>query len=195
VDGTQPLPPAPPELPDDAASGEPEDARRLVEARLRRVSLESRRLEGLHALDVEVDGGNWANLDARGASLRRVALRDVRLTGAAFAEARLEDVSFVRCRLDLASFRFARLERVSFVDCRLEESDFYEATLESVAFADCGLERAAIDGATFSRCELRRCALDGLRGAERLRGVRMPWVDVVAATELLATAIGIEIVE
>jgi hypothetical protein len=42
---------------------------------------------------------------------------------------------------------------------------------------------------------LRGCELSGLVGAERLRGVRMPWPDVVAATAVLAAAVGIEIVD
>jgi uncharacterized protein YjbI with pentapeptide repeats len=124
-----------------------------------------------------------------------VELRRVRLTGAAFPDAKLEDVRFVDCRVDLTSFRFARLERVAFEGCRLEEADFYAATLISVSFAHCDLRGANFDGATFERSELRGCELDGLRGGERLRGVRMPWPDVVAAAGVFAAAIGIEIVE
>jgi uncharacterized protein YjbI with pentapeptide repeats len=57
------------------------------------------------------------------------------------------------------------------------------------------LTGANLSGAGFERSELRGCELDGLRGAERLRGVRMPWPDVVAASAVLAAAIGIEIVD
>ena len=108
-----------------------------------------------------------------------------------FAEASLTDVVLDGCRLDLASFRFARLERVVFRDCRLEESDFHGATLVSVVFERCPLVEASLSHATLERVELRGCDLEGLRGAERLRGARMPWPDIVASAGTLAAAVGV----
>ena len=61
-------------------------------------------------------------------------------------------------------------------------------------FESCVLAAASVDTATFDRCELRGCELTDLVGAERLRGVRMPWPDVVQIAGLLAAANGIEVV-
>ena len=46
-----------------------------------------------------------------------------------------------------------------------------------------------------TRCELRGCVLDGLVGAERLAGARLPLPDVVAAAGTLASALGIQVVD
>jgi hypothetical protein len=37
------------------------------------------------------------------------------------------------------------------------------------------------------------CDLEGLRGAERLRGVAMPWPDIVAAAGTFAAAVGVTV--
>jgi uncharacterized protein YjbI with pentapeptide repeats len=120
-----------------------------------------------------------------------VRFAGTRATGAQLAEAHLVDVVFDGVRLDLASFRQARLERVVFRDCRLEESDFGGARLESVLFERSPLVRATIAGAAFERCELRGCDLAGIVGPEALRGVRMPWADVLASADVLAAAAGV----
>jgi hypothetical protein len=49
--------------------------------------------------------------------------------------------------------------------------------------------------ATFIESEIRSCKLAEVGNPERLRGVRMPWPDVVQAADVLAQAVGIEIVE
>jgi hypothetical protein len=41
------------------------------------------------------------------------------------------------------------------------------------------------------RVELRGCDLEGLKGAERLRGARMPWPDIVASAGTFAATLGI----
>ena len=167
---------------------------RLDEVRLVDVELDEAVAPGLRLLDVAVERGSWANLRAPEAQLTRVEATGLRATGLELAEAELRDVAFRDCRLDLAGFRFATLEQVSFVDCRLDEADFHGATLTSVRFERCRLGGASFEAATFTDGELRGCELDDLRGADRLRGVRMPWPDVVAIAGLLATAAGIEIV-
>lgn len=42
-------------------------------------------------------------------------------------------------------------------------------------------------------CAIRGTALDGVLGIESLRGVRMPWGDVLASTAALAAGLGITI--
>jgi uncharacterized protein YjbI with pentapeptide repeats len=104
-------------------------------------------------------------------------------------------VVFVDCRLDLALFRASSMDRVRFEGCRLNDADFFEASFSSVVFEDCDLRAANWAGASFSRSELRGCELTGGMSLERLRGVRMPWDDVIRSAGEIAIAAGIEIVE
>jgi uncharacterized protein YjbI with pentapeptide repeats len=146
-------------------------------------------------VDAVVEDADWANRRAPRLSALRVELRRVRLTGVELAEATLRDVVFDECRLDLAGLRLAKLERVVFRDCRLEEADLYGAQLKDVLFERCVLREATLSAATLERCELRGCDLTALRGAEQLRGVRMPWNDVLANAPLFAIALGVDLVD
>jgi uncharacterized protein YjbI with pentapeptide repeats len=211
--------PAPPDLPQELASLDAEppalrelelseclvDARDwsqrdatgigLSECRLENVALDEAKVVRAQLRDVLVSGGSWANANAADASVRRVEFRNTRLTGVAFGNATLHDVAFVECRLDLASFRFAKLSHVRFEGCQLTEADFYEADVKATAFSGCSLAGASIAAVTFADTELRGCDLTELGNAERLRGVRMPWVDVIQSAGVLATGLGIEIVD
>lgn len=128
-------------------------------------------------------------------SLERVEVRNARLTGAELAEARLRDVVFEECRIDLAGLRHATLERVVFRDCRMSECELYAASLKDVLFERCELREATFSGVTIQRVELRGCDLTAARGAEALKGARMPWNDVIENAALFAAIAGIEIVE
>jgi len=168
-----PRSPYPPDLGDDAPD-EPE-------------------LDGL--VDVAVNGRDWANQQARGVTVQRAELRLCRLTGTELAEATFRDVGFDGCRIDLVGLRHAVLERVVFRDCRMSECDLYGASLKDVLFERCELREATFSTSMLERVELRGCDLAGVRGVEALRGVRMPWQDVVENAALFAAAAGIEIVE
>jgi len=167
----------------------------VEESRFEDVELSRATLRGASLRDVVVERGSWANVDAKECGLTRVAFRGVRMTGARFPTATIRDASFAECRLDFASFRFARLERVRFEDCRLVELDLYETRLESVAFDRCDLTKADLSKSTFSRCEMRDCELAGVASPERLRGVSMPWPDVVRSAVVLADAVGIRLLD
>jgi uncharacterized protein YjbI with pentapeptide repeats len=168
-----PLEPYPPDLPEDPEEQE-------LDAGL---------------TDVIVRDADWANRRVTRASVLRAELHTVRLTGADLAESTFRDVRFVGCRLDLAAARLSRFERVVFSDCRLEELDLYGAQLQDVLFERCVLREATISNVKAKRVELRGCDLTGLRGAEALRGIRMPWNDVLENAPLFAGAVGIEIVD
>ncbi|MDX6451397.1 MAG: hypothetical protein QOH16_1446 [Gaiellaceae bacterium] len=168
-----PLEPYPPDLPEDPEEQE-------LDAGL---------------TDVIVRDADWANRRVTRASVLRAELHTVRLTGADLAESTFRDVRFVGCRLDLAAARLSRFERVVFSDCRLEELDLYGAQLQDVLFERCVLREATISNVKAKRVELRDCDLTGLRGAEALRGIRMPWNDVLENAPLFAGAVGIEIVD
>jgi uncharacterized protein YjbI with pentapeptide repeats len=62
-------------------------------------------------------------------------------------------------------------------------------------FEDCVLTRSSWSDASFRRSEMRGVDLSGAGNLECLRGVRMPWADVVNAAGELAEAVGIEIVD
>ncbi len=117
------------------------------------------------------------------------------MTGADLAGASVRDVSFVDCRIDLCSMRFGRLERVRFDHCRMEELDLYEARLSSVVFAGCDLSNASLAKAAFASSELRECNLDGIGNPEQLRGVGMPWPDILRSAAVLAAAAGVHVVD
>jgi uncharacterized protein YjbI with pentapeptide repeats len=167
----------------------------LAESRLVRVDLTGSSLRNATLRDLVIEEGSFANVRGSNATLRRLRFERVRLTGADLGGTSIEDVTFVDCRIDLASFRAAKLASVRFDGCRMEEADFQAATFSSCLFSDCTLARVSLAEATFVRSELRGCDLAGAGNPERLRGVRMPWADVVNAAAELAEATGIEIVD
>lgn len=145
--------------------------------------------------DAVVRDIDWANRRVTRASLLRAELHTVRLTGADLAESMFRDVRFLGCRLDLAAARFSKFERVVFSDCRLEELDLQGSQLKDVLFERCVLREATFSGVKVERVEMRGCDLTGLRGAEALRGVRMPWNDVLENAPLFANVAGVDIVD
>jgi uncharacterized protein YjbI with pentapeptide repeats len=145
--------------------------------------------------DAVIRDADWANRRVARAAVLRAELHTVRLTGADLAESTFRDVRFVGCRLDLAAARLSRFERVVFSDCRLEELDLYGAQLQDVLFERCVLREATISNVVSKRVEVRGCDLTGLRGGEALRGVRMPWNDVLENAPLFAGVAGVEIVD
>jgi uncharacterized protein YjbI with pentapeptide repeats len=146
-------------------------------------------------VDAVVTDADWANQRSPRLALKRVELRQIRLTGAELGEATFTDVVFDDCRLDLATFRFAKLERVVFRDCLMNECDFYGASNKDVLFERCNLRESVLSSLKIERVELRGCELDGAQGIESLRTARMPWNDVLSAAPLFAQALGIEIVD
>jgi uncharacterized protein YjbI with pentapeptide repeats len=173
----------------------PEGVASFTEARLVDLDLSGAKLAGLRLADVIVDRGNLANLVAPELSLRRVAVTGARLTGVQWTRGTITDTVFRDCRIDLATFAGTTFERTTFDGCLLAQTDFREALLRSVRFDHCDLTEADLLGVRIDRCELRGCTLDGLTGVERLRGAAMPWVDVVGNAGLLATALGIRILD
>ena len=168
---------------------------RLSESIVRSAELNEASLSRCRFRDVVVLDGSWANVEAIDASFARVRFERVRLTGANFSGSTLDDVTFVDCRLDLCSFRLARVDRVLFERCKLTEVDLYEATLSSATFVDCDLSGATLTHATFDRSEMRGCDLTSVHSPEQLRGVRMPWADVIRSAGELAAAAGIEVID
>jgi uncharacterized protein YjbI with pentapeptide repeats len=214
----EPLGPVPPDVPDELSLGQvPADLRgvelevclleridlserdasrvRMTESRLERGNLSGCSLKSAAFRNVLIADGSWANVRAESVSLSRVQFERLRMTGADLTSALIRDALFTDCRLDLSVFRFAKLERVRFERCQMGEVDFYGSQLTSVVFVDCDLVSATWSGAVLTRSEIRGCDLAGARSPERLRGVRMPWPDVINAADELAAALGIEVIE
>jgi uncharacterized protein YjbI with pentapeptide repeats len=187
--------PLPPRLDEHARELAALEENSLVEARLADVDASGGRIAGLRLVDVVCDRGNLANLAAPEPSLTRVVFTGTRLTGAQWTRGRITDAVFRDCRIDLATFAGTTFERVSFDGCMLGQADFGGALLRSVVFDHCDLTEADLGEVRIDGCELRACTLDGLVGAERLRGVGMPWADVVGNAALLASALGIRVLE
>ena len=146
-------------------------------------------------VDVIATGRDWAGERGFRFSAQRAELRRCRLTGSELAEAVIRDATFDECRFDLVGLRHATLERVVFRDCRMSECDLYGASLKDVLFERCELREATFSSVGVERVELRQCDLTGLRGAEGLRGARMPFGDVLENAALFASVMGIEIVD
>ena len=176
-------------------SGQVSSETRLDQCRLIQTDLSGATIARMLVRDAVVTGGSWANLRVQEMQLRRVTLAGVRMTGATLATAVFEDVSLTDCRIDLASLRSAKLTRVRFERCRLDEIDFGGAKLGSVEFIDCILVKSLWTDATLTTCEMRGTDISGAGNPERLRGVRMPWPDVLASAGVLAAAVGIEVVD
>jgi uncharacterized protein YjbI with pentapeptide repeats len=158
---------------------------------LRVVGLPRSALEQLSLSDVELDGCDLSNVVAPRARWHRMHARGCRMTGILISGAVLSDVTFSDCRIDLASFGSSRLERVTFEGCRLAQTDFMESQLQDVRFERCDLTEEDFRGATLRRCEARNCMLSAIQGTERLRGLSMPWPEIVANAAVWAAALGI----
>jgi uncharacterized protein YjbI with pentapeptide repeats len=168
---------------------------RFEESRLQRVDLSGGRLARLALSDVELESCNLANADVRGGSAWRTRFVRSRLTGLSWTEGMVRDTVLSDCRVDLSSFAATRLDQVVFERCLLMQADFQEATLRAVRFVDCDLTEFDVTKASFAGCELRGCTIDGMRAAERLRGVAMPWEDIVASAGTFAAAVGVTVLD
>ena len=196
--------------PDDAADGESWeevelvetalpgiDARALgfVEVRFASTDLSGAKLANLFLSECELERCDLSNVEAHAGSMRRVSCSGGRLTGLRWTSGEIRDTQFRDCRADLASFERSGFSQVVFEDCNLREVDFRAARMESVAFRRCDLSGADISGARLGGCSMSGCVLDGLRGVDRLRGVAMPWADILAAAGVFAGEIGVRLLD
>jgi uncharacterized protein YjbI with pentapeptide repeats len=177
----------------EGQTSEPVRARRIrvTESELRGIAIEADNAPGLQFSDVVLRGCDLSNIDGREGSLRRVEIHESRLVGFGLAAGTIQDLRVIDSTLALASLAFSRLYNVVFDHVDLTEASFMEARLESVAFIDCKLAGADFRGATQKGCAIRGTPLDGILGTNWLKGVVMPWADVLASAPTLAAALGI----
>jgi uncharacterized protein YjbI with pentapeptide repeats len=88
---------------------------------------------------------------------------------------------------------FSKLRRVVFERVDLAEASFLEAQLEGVTFIDCKLAGTDFRAVKLKGCAIRGTSLDGVVGVDSLRGIAMPWVDVLDSAAALAAALGINV--
>jgi uncharacterized protein YjbI with pentapeptide repeats len=196
--------------PDDAADGESweevelvdtalagVDARALgfMDVRFAATDLSGAKLPNLFVNGCTLERCNLSNALVHAGSMRRSSVLGARLTGLAWTSGEIGDCEFRDCRIDLASFERTGMSGVVFEACDLREADFRAARMESVAFRRCDLSGADISGARLGGCSMEGCSIEGLRGVDRLRGVAMPWTDILAAAGVFAGEIGVRLLE
>ncbi len=138
-------------------------------------------------------GCDLSNVDGREGSLRRVEIHGSRLLGFGLAGGTLQDVRVLDSSLALSLWAFSKLKDVIFERVDLTETSFMEAQMERVIFIDCKLAGTDFRGVKQRGCTIRGTSLDGILGIDSLRGITMPWPDVVDSAAALAAAVGINI--
>jgi uncharacterized protein YjbI with pentapeptide repeats len=178
-----------------SAGGDAVAARRMRvrESELRGLALQPGTAPGLSLIDVVLDSCGLSNVDGREGLMTRVEIRRSQLVGFGFSRGEARDLRVVDSSLQLASFTSAALRNVVFKRVNLAEASFMDARLEAVAFVDCKLEGTDFREARLSGCAIRGASLDAVLGVDSLRGVRMPWADVLSSAGALAAALGITI--
>jgi uncharacterized protein YjbI with pentapeptide repeats len=166
---------------------------RVRESELQGVTLEPGNVPGLTLADVIIRDCGMSNVDAREGHLSRVEMHRSQLVGFGVSLGQVRDLRVVDCSLQLASFASATLRNVVFERVNLAEASFMHARLESVAFVDCRLEGADFRHAKLTGCAIRGASLDGVLGVESMRGLRMPWPDLLGSAGALAAALGIDV--
>jgi uncharacterized protein YjbI with pentapeptide repeats len=177
----------------DGAVRVPVTAMQISESDIRGLSIDPGPSLGLRLTDVALRNCDLSNLQASEGSLNRVAIGRSKLIGFGIDGGRAWDLRVTDSSLSLASFAYTGLRDVIFERVNLREASFTEARLEGVEFIDCQLEGLDLRRARLKHCSIRGSALDGVIGIEALKGVTMPWADVVASAAALADTVGINV--
>jgi uncharacterized protein YjbI with pentapeptide repeats len=166
---------------------------RVHESELRGVVFEPGNVPGLTLADAILRDCGMSNVDAREGRLTRVEVHRSQLVGFDLSRGDVRDLRVVDCSLQLASFASATLRNVVFERVNLAEASFMHAHLESVAFVDCRLHGADFRHVKLAGCVIRGASLDGVLGVASMRGLLMPWPDVLTSASALAVALGIDV--
>lgn len=167
----------------------------VTESELRGVHIDAGDAPGLRLSDVVFRACDLSNVDGREGWLRRVEIHESRLTGFGLAGGTVQDLRVIDSSLALGTLAFAKLKDVIFERVDLTEACLLEAQLKRVAFIDCRLAGTDFRAAKLNGCTIRGTSLEGVVGVESLRGLSMPWVDVLESAGALAAALGINIAQ
>jgi uncharacterized protein YjbI with pentapeptide repeats len=168
---------------------------RAIECELLGVTVADGHAPGFELRDVILRGCDLSNVEAREGTLRRVEIHESRLVGFGLSGGEAADVRVIGSSLRLASFAGARLRGVVFRGVDLTEATFLDAELDGVGFLGCRLAGCDFRGARVRAGAIRGANLDGVLGIGALRGIEMPWTDVVASAAAMAEALGIGITD
>ncbi len=166
---------------------------RVLESELRGLTLAEGAVSELLLSDARLAGCDLSNLRVRRGAIRRVELTDSRLVGFSLNEGAVDDLRAVGGTMMLSSFAHSVLRSVAFEKVNLREASFIDARLESVSFDGCDLTGADFRGARLKKCTIRGASLDAVVGVESMRGLAMPWSDLVGSVAALASALGIAV--
>lgn len=167
----------------------------IEESELRAVALGEGTVNDFLIRDTRLRGCDLSNVAARRGEIRRVASVESKLIGFALIEGELGDARFEGGSAMLSSFAHAKLRRVEFHGVNLREAVFVSAELDSVLFQDCDLTGADFRGAQLRNCVIRGSSLDGVSGVESMRGLAMPWPELLDSAGTMAAALGISVDE
>ena len=93
----------------------------------------------------------------------------------------------------LSSIAHSTIRRACFEGVNLREASFVGTRLNSVTFDGCDLTGADFRDARLEHCTIRGSSLDSVAGVESMRGLTMPWADLVGSVGALAAALGIAV--
>jgi uncharacterized protein YjbI with pentapeptide repeats len=161
--------------------------------RLVRVGLAGADIGYLTVVDSEIDNGDWANAVFESCGLRRVLVKESRMTGLSFIDGMVRDVEFRDSKLDLTNWRANTFTTVHFVRCDLAGADFAGADLRGTVFTECGLSGAQFSNAKASGARFIDCDLAGIGGIGSLAGATIRSDDLLTLTGLLARELDITI--
>jgi uncharacterized protein YjbI with pentapeptide repeats len=178
-----------------ALSGANAGSGRFERAHLKDVNLDDSKLRGVELVDVKAERVGAANGDWGGASLRRVAFQEARLTGLDLGEARIEEARFEGCKLDYANFRHSVIEHATFEDCVLTSADFQGARLYAVRFSDCQLGSADFTKAELAHVDFRGSELALAGSVLGLRGAIVDPLQLMDLSRTIAHELGIVVDE
>ena len=165
----------------------------LTDVQLQSVDAQGAALPRLAVRDALFADCDLSNARLLGASLVWVDLRGCRATGLDVTESTLRHVTFHDCKIDLSLFRFTRTESVRFVDCILTGADFSGAALGGAVLEGCDLTGADLSFANLEHADLRTTRLESLRGAGSLRGATIDPSQLVTLAPALASELGIRV--
>ncbi len=166
---------------------------RVRESELRGVGLAGGSVTELLLRDARLADCDISNVTARRGEIRRAEIVNSRLVGFGISEGEIEDLRVTGGTMMLASFTQSALHRVVFQNVNLREASFLDARLSQVTFEGCDLTGADFRGARLTACTIRGSTLDGVAGVQSLRGLTMPWTDLVGSVGALAAALGIAV--
>jgi uncharacterized protein YjbI with pentapeptide repeats len=176
----------------DLAGARVEEAE-IEQCRLTRVGLAGAEIRHLTVVDSVIDHGDWANAIFESCGLRRVHLKENRMTGLTFIDGMVRDVEFVDCKLDLTNWRANTFTTVHFAQCDLSGADFAGADLRGVVFTGCELGGAQFSNAKANGARFLDCDLAGIGGIGSLAGATIRSGDLLTLTGLLARELDITI--